>query len=58
VCLFDRNAAALGVPARKKFAPEAVVESEIEQSAVHVEKDGVDRLPVGRMGASLHAPMI
>jgi hypothetical protein len=56
--LVDRDAAARCEPARQYFLPEQLVESEIEQRAVHVEQHGVDRLPVRGMGVALHPPMI
>ena len=50
----DRDAATLGEVPRQVFFPEMLVVAEVEQRAVHVEQDGVDCGPVGRMGASLH----
>ena len=42
-----RDAAALGEAARQVLLPEALVVAEVEERAVHVEQDGVDRGPVG-----------
>jgi hypothetical protein len=42
----QRQATGLGVVLRQVLLPEGVVELEVEQRAVHVEHDGVDRVPV------------
>ena len=56
--LLDRDAAALGEAARQVLLPETLVVAEVEQRAVHVEQHGVDGGPFGKLGASLHVPMI